>query len=80
MVFRSALADHNITLNYKDGEGDLVCVSDDDDIRLLVREGVPKKGGQKVPNRVQWQLHVTRNGDMSVYNVKPRKPKAVMSK
>ncbi|XP_062508255.1 neutrophil cytosol factor 4-like [Corticium candelabrum] len=73
---KSALSDFKVTLNYKDVQGDLVRICDDDDIRLLMREGVPKKPGPKLPNRVQWQLHVTRSGDLSVYNVKPKKPKA----
>lgn len=75
--YRSCLGDSNITLNYRDSQGDLVRVGDDEDTRLLVTEGVPKKPGPKLPNRVQWQLHVTSSGDLSVYNVRPKKPKAV---
>lgn len=59
----------DIALNYRDTEGDLIRVLDDEDITLMVRES--KRAGSKVKrpiNQFPWELLVTHSKDLSVYN------------
>ncbi|XP_067088289.1 neutrophil cytosol factor 4 [Osmerus mordax] len=60
----------DIALNYRDHEGDLVRLLDDEDVHLMVREAKALGGGAKRPvNQFLWQLHVTLASDYSVYNI-----------
>ncbi|KAI7791487.1 neutrophil cytosol factor 4 [Triplophysa rosa] len=59
----------DIALNYRDPEGDVIRVLDDEDVMLLVRES--KRTGSKVKrpvNQFPWELLVTYSEDLSVYN------------
>lgn len=59
----------DIALNYRDREGDLVRLLDNEDVQLMVREANARRGGAKRPvNQFLWQLHVTMASDYSVYN------------
>ncbi|XP_034388713.1 neutrophil cytosol factor 4 isoform X3 [Cyclopterus lumpus] len=59
----------DVALNYRDLEGDLVRVLDDEDIQLMIRESRGQQGKVKRPvNQFPWELHVTLTSDLSVYN------------
>ncbi|KAM9314677.1 neutrophil cytosol factor 4 [Pholidichthys leucotaenia] len=59
----------DIVLNYRDPEGDLVRILDDEDVQLMIREGRRQQGTVKRPvNQFPWELHVTMASDLSVYN------------
>uniref|UniRef100_A0A672P1Z1 Neutrophil cytosol factor 4-like n=1 Tax=Sinocyclocheilus grahami TaxID=75366 RepID=A0A672P1Z1_SINGR len=58
-----------IALNYRDPEGDLIRILDDEDVTLMVQES--KQTGSKVKrpvNQFPWELLVTHAKDLSVYN------------
>lgn len=59
----------DITLNYRDPEGDLIRVLDDEDIGLMTREGRRQARGHapRPVNQFPWELHVTLTSDLSVY-------------
>ncbi|TNN27594.1 Neutrophil cytosol factor 4 [Liparis tanakae] len=59
----------DVAVNYRDLEGDLVRVLDDEDVQLMIRES----RGQRVKvtrpvNQFPWELYVTLTSDLSVYN------------
>ncbi len=59
----------DIALNYRDPEGDLIRILDDEDITLMVQES--KQMGSKVKrpvNQFPWELLVTHAKDLTVYN------------
>uniref|UniRef100_A0A9J8AH70 Neutrophil cytosolic factor 4 n=1 Tax=Cyprinus carpio carpio TaxID=630221 RepID=A0A9J8AH70_CYPCA len=59
----------DIALNYRDPEGDLIRILDDEDVTLMVQES--KQTGSKVKrpvNQFPWELLVTHDKDLSVYN------------
>uniref|UniRef100_A0A671TD46 Neutrophil cytosol factor 4-like n=1 Tax=Sinocyclocheilus anshuiensis TaxID=1608454 RepID=A0A671TD46_9TELE len=59
----------DIALNYRDPEGDLIRILDDEDVTLMVQES--KQTGSKVKrpvNQFPWELLVTHAKDLSVYN------------
>ncbi|XP_051550854.1 neutrophil cytosol factor 4 isoform X2 [Myxocyprinus asiaticus] len=59
----------DIALNYRDPEGDLIRILDNEDIALMVQES--KTTGSKVKrpvNQFPWELLVTHAKDLSVYN------------
>uniref|UniRef100_A0A672SEE1 Neutrophil cytosol factor 4-like n=1 Tax=Sinocyclocheilus grahami TaxID=75366 RepID=A0A672SEE1_SINGR len=59
----------DIALNYRDPEGDLIRILDDEDIALMVQES--KQTGSKVKrpvNQFPWELLVTHAKDLTVYN------------
>ncbi|KAI4880389.1 hypothetical protein NFI96_028337 [Prochilodus magdalenae] len=59
----------DIALNYRDPEGDLVRILDDEDVALMVRESKTQGAKVKRPvNQYPWELHVTRTSYLSVYN------------
>lgn len=59
----------NIALNYRDPEGDLIRILDDEDVQLMIKEGRGQQGKVKRPvNQFPWELHVTMASDLSVYN------------
>ncbi|XP_037619641.1 neutrophil cytosol factor 4 [Sebastes umbrosus] len=59
----------DIAVNYRDPEGDLIRILDDEDIQLMIRESRRQQGKVKRPvNQFTWELHVTMVSDLSVYN------------
>uniref|UniRef100_A0A672ZIZ8 Neutrophil cytosol factor 4 n=1 Tax=Sphaeramia orbicularis TaxID=375764 RepID=A0A672ZIZ8_9TELE len=59
----------DIALNYRDPEGDLIRILDDEDIQLMIKESRRQQGKVKRPvNQFPWELHVTMTSDLSVYN------------
>uniref|UniRef100_A0A9J8D475 Neutrophil cytosol factor 4 n=1 Tax=Cyprinus carpio carpio TaxID=630221 RepID=A0A9J8D475_CYPCA len=59
----------DIALNYRDPEGDLIRILDDEDVALMVQES--KQTGSKVKrpvNQFPWELLVTHAKDLTVYN------------
>lgn len=70
--FRSVFKVTDIALNYRDAEGDLIRVLDDEDIQLMVKESGGQQGKVKRPvNQFPWELYVTLASDLSVYNTEP---------
>ncbi|XP_078131131.1 neutrophil cytosol factor 4 isoform X2 [Sander vitreus] len=60
----------NIAINYRDHEGDLIRILDDDDVQLMIRQSRDQQGKVKRPvNQFPWELHVSLASDLSVYNV-----------
>uniref|UniRef100_A0A3Q0R0M3 Neutrophil cytosol factor 4 n=1 Tax=Amphilophus citrinellus TaxID=61819 RepID=A0A3Q0R0M3_AMPCI len=60
----------DIALNYRDPEGDLIRILDDEDVQLMIREGRRQQDKVKRPvNQFPWELYVTMASDLSVYNV-----------
>ncbi|XP_019717556.1 neutrophil cytosol factor 4 [Hippocampus comes] len=61
----------DIALNYRDGEGDLIRVLDDEDVLLMIKECRGQAAGavQRPVNQFPWELLVTMASDLSVYNV-----------
>ncbi|KAM4611760.1 neutrophil cytosol factor 4 [Polymixia lowei] len=59
----------DIALNYRDPEGDLIRILDNEDVQLMIRESRGQRRGVKRPvNQYLWELHVTMVSDLSVYN------------
>ncbi|XP_059189013.1 neutrophil cytosol factor 4 [Centropristis striata] len=59
----------DIALNYRDPEGDLIRILDDEDVQQMIREGRGQQGKDKRPvNQFPWELYVTLASDLSVYN------------
>ncbi|KAM9857533.1 neutrophil cytosol factor 4 [Aulostomus maculatus] len=59
----------DIALNYRDPEGDLIRILDDEDVQLMIRESRGLQVKVKRPvNQFPWELHVTMTSDISVYN------------
>lgn len=62
----------DIALNYRDPEGDLIRLLDDEDVQLMIREGRRLQHRVKRPvNQFPWELHVTMASDLSVYGSEP---------
>ncbi|CAL8352286.1 unnamed protein product [Boreogadus saida] len=59
----------DIALNYRDPEGDLIRMLDDEDIGLMTREGrrQARSRAQRPVNQFPWELHVTLTSDLSAY-------------
>nr|XP_057943166.1 neutrophil cytosol factor 4 isoform X2 [Doryrhamphus excisus] len=60
----------DIAVNYRDPEGDLIRILDDEDVQLMIKEsrGQPV-AVQRPVNQFPWEVHVTLASDISVYNV-----------
>ncbi|KAG9338870.1 hypothetical protein JZ751_025310 [Albula glossodonta] len=68
-LMREVFKLEDIALNYRDPEGDLIRILDDEDVKLMVSEGRRHGFEVKRPvNQFPWELHVTMASDMSVYN------------
>ncbi|XP_023286971.1 neutrophil cytosol factor 4 [Seriola lalandi dorsalis] len=66
---RNVFKEEDVTLNYRDPEGDLIRILDDEDVQLMIRESRGQQGKVKRPvNQFPWELHVTMASDLSVYN------------
>ncbi len=62
----------SLVLNYKDSDGDLVQILDQEDIQLLSTDAIPPRR-QPPSNRdhAPWAIYVTYLNDNSVYNIAP---------
>lgn len=68
-LHRNVFKVDDIALNYRDPEGDLIRILDDDDVQLMIKEGRGQQGKVKRPvNQFPWELHVTMENDFSVYS------------
>lgn len=71
-LFRNIFDANDIALNYRDSEGDLIRLLDDEDIQLMIKESRDQQGKVKRPvNQFPWELYVTLASDLSVYNTEP---------
>lgn len=71
-LFRNVFEVTDIALNYRDSEGDLIRVLDDEDIQLMIKESRAQQGKVNRPvNQFPWELYVTLASDLSVYNTEP---------
>ncbi|MBN3323424.1 NCF4 factor, partial [Atractosteus spatula] len=68
---REVFSLHDIALNYRDPEGDLIRILDDTDVKLMVSESKAQAGVKRPVNQFPWELHVTFASDISVYNTAP---------
>ncbi|XP_006636887.1 neutrophil cytosol factor 4 [Lepisosteus oculatus] len=68
---REVFSLHDIALNYRDPEGDLIRILDDTDVKLMVSESKGQAGVRRPVNQFPWELHVTLASDLSVYNTAP---------
>ena len=66
---RKHLHQKDIVLNYKDSSGDLVEITSNEDIELMMSEGIPPQKGTHAP----WAIYVTVAGDHTPYNTNPYK-------
>lgn len=67
--FRNVFKVNDIALNYRDPEGDLIRILDDEDIELMIKASTGQKVKDKRPvNQFPWELHVTLSSDLTVYN------------
>ncbi|KAJ8001670.1 hypothetical protein DPEC_G00171870 [Dallia pectoralis] len=58
-----------IALNYRDPDGDLVRILDNEDVLVMVAEGRRHRAKLKRPvNQFPWELYITKASDLSVYN------------
>ncbi|XP_035492366.1 neutrophil cytosol factor 4 isoform X2 [Scophthalmus maximus] len=68
---RNVFKEDDVALNYRDPEGDLVRILDDEDVLLMIKESRGQQGKVDRPvNQFPWELHVTLAWDFSVYNTK----------
>ncbi|XP_054459776.1 neutrophil cytosol factor 4 [Anoplopoma fimbria] len=59
----------DFAVNYRDPEGDLIRILDDEDVQLMITESRGQQGNVKRPvNQFPWELYVTLTSDFSVYN------------
>ncbi|CAB1416082.1 unnamed protein product [Pleuronectes platessa] len=66
---RNVFKEEDIALNYRDPEGDLIRILDDEDVQLMIKESCRQQVDHKRPvNQFPWELHVTLTSDLSVYN------------
>ena len=73
-VHRESMIYHYVTLNYKDKQGDLVEITDDRDMKLLLRDATGPKW-KRDPLHAKWAIHVTKARDYGVYNTHPYEQK-----
>lgn len=72
LSFRNVFKVNDIALNYRDPEGDLIRILDDEDIELMIKASTGQKDKDKRPiNQFPWELHVTLSSDLTVYNTEP---------
>ncbi|XP_038568731.1 neutrophil cytosol factor 4 [Micropterus salmoides] len=65
---RNIFKKDDIALNYRDPDGDLIRILDDEDIRLMIKESRGQQDKVKRPvNQFPWELYVTLASDLSVY-------------
>ncbi|XP_028672615.1 neutrophil cytosol factor 4 isoform X1 [Erpetoichthys calabaricus] len=59
----------DIVLNYRDPEGDMIRILDDEDITLMFLEAETRTV-KRPENQFPWEIHVTRIGDLEIYHHK----------
>ncbi|OXB77476.1 UNVERIFIED_CONTAM: hypothetical protein H355_015768 [Colinus virginianus] len=59
---------HDIALNYRDLDGDLIRLLSDQDVELMVSQSRKKSTGKHL---FPWKLHITHKDDFSVYSTSP---------
>lgn len=59
---------HDIVLNYRDLDGDLIRLLSDQDVELMVSQS-RKRSSEK--HFFPWKLHITHKDDFSVYSTSP---------
>ncbi|XP_036157058.1 neutrophil cytosol factor 4 [Myotis myotis] len=67
-LMRQEFQREDISLNYRDADGDLVRLLSDEDVRLMVKQA------QALPSQKRlfpWKLHITQEDDYKVYNTVP---------
>ncbi|XP_020789327.1 neutrophil cytosol factor 4 isoform X1 [Boleophthalmus pectinirostris] len=65
---RTVFQEESIALNYRDKDGELVRLLDDEDVRLMIRQSRLHPSSQHRPvNQFPWELHVSLTSDLSVY-------------
>ncbi|KAK7929566.1 hypothetical protein WMY93_005961 [Mugilogobius chulae] len=65
---RTVFQEENISLNYRDQDGDLVRILDDEDVLLMINQSKLRKSTKPRPvNQFPWKLHVSLSPDLSVY-------------
>ena len=61
-----------VTLNFKDQQGDLIQIVDESDMKLVKKYAAKlKRPGVKDPLHSTWAIYATRVGDYSPYNTHP---------
>lgn len=75
-VCRKQVHQHNLVLNYKDGDGDLVQITEEKDMELLSTDATPPpppthRQQLSKMERAPWAIYVTQHSDTSVYNTAP---------
>lgn len=71
-LLRKHLHQKDIALNYKDLSGDLIEMTSNEDVELMMSEGIPpqkRSNGTHAP----WAIYVTVAGDHTPYNTNPYK-------
>ena len=68
---RKQIRRHDIVLNYKDSDGDLVQLVHQEDMQLLPVEATPPKNSSRHLGKCEhapWAIYITLSDDNSVYN------------
>ncbi|KAF3852897.1 hypothetical protein F7725_006252, partial [Dissostichus mawsoni] len=66
---RNVFKEDDISINYRDAEGDLIRILEDEDVQLMIRESRTQRDRIKRPaNQFLWEIHVSATSDLSVYN------------
>jgi len=65
---RQEFDQHDIVLNYRDLDGDLIRLLSDQDVELMVSQS-RKRSSEK--HFFPWKLHITHKDDFSVYSTSP---------
>lgn len=66
---RMVFQEEDIALNYRDLDGDLVRLLDDEDVLLMIRQSRVHPCTEHRPdNQFPWELHISLSADLSVYN------------
>lgn len=67
--FRDVFKVDDIALNYRDLDGDLIRIHDDEDVQLMIQESRNQQGKfQRPVNQFPWELFITLSPDLSAYN------------
>ncbi|XP_075688448.1 neutrophil cytosol factor 4 [Rhinoderma darwinii] len=64
-LIRNQFPGINLALNMKDPDGDLIRLTDNSDMELLVTKGKRKS---QLENFFPWELHITRIDDLDIYS------------
>ncbi|XP_043922501.1 neutrophil cytosol factor 4 isoform X2 [Protopterus annectens] len=70
-LIRTELKVEDIALNYRDPEGDMIRITDNQDVELMLQESKEFPMDSESRDFFPWRLHVTKEKDLSVYNTSP---------